>query len=129
MSSARDPMPRPARSPIPVVIVGLALALASAVALAEPSYGPAGYVAAPQTEHAIPGVLSPRGLDAQAPERSRDGGHAGFRGSDGLGPDGDGWRWDPARPAHRRAPQDAARQALARAGRLSAPATAPPHLS
>jgi hypothetical protein len=122
-------MPRPARSPIPVVIVGLALALASAVALAEPSYGPAGYVAAPQTEHAIPGVLSPRGLEAQAPERSRDGGHAGIRGPDGLGSDDDAWRPGAVGPTHGHAPEDAARQALARAGRLSAPATAPPHLS
>jgi hypothetical protein len=116
---------RAARSPIPAVLV--VLALAAAAGLAEPTHGAGGYVTADRTEGGIPtGMLSSRALDLQLPDRSRDRGQGGIRRARGPG-------FRPAAgppvavvPLPRAAPQDAARSALARAGRLSSPATAPP---
>lgn len=130
MSSTTDRMLRMARSPFPAVLAGLALALASATALVEPNPGPSAYVSADRTEPGIPaGLLGHRGLEIQTPDRSRDRGHGGIRRSNGADVYGAVWRLGPAMTAGHGVPQDAARRALARAGRLSAPATAPPHLS
>jgi hypothetical protein len=120
-------MLRAARSPIPAVLA--VLVLAAAAGLAKPTHGAGGYVTADRTERGIPtGMLSSRTLDLQLPDRSRDRGESGIRRARGPG----------FRPAAgpavalllpRAVPQDAARSALARAGRLSSPATAPPLLS
>jgi hypothetical protein len=129
MSITPDRMPRMARSPFPAVLVGLALALASATGLAEANAGPSVYVSADRTEPGIPaGLLDHRSMEIQTADRSRERGHGGIRRSNRADLHGVVWRPGPALAAVHCVPQDAARRALARAGRLSAPATAPPHL-
>jgi hypothetical protein len=120
--------PRAPRLPAPILVVSLALAWA-ATGIAPAARHGGDYVHADHTNPSIPaGTLTQRGLDLQGPDRSRDG-HAGLRrphirsGSTAhrlpLG----------AEIAPAPAPAGSARRALQRAGRLSAPTTAPPHLS
>jgi hypothetical protein len=121
-------MLRAARPPIPAILA--VLVLAASAGLAKPTHGTGGYVTADRTERGIPtGMLSSRTLDLQLPDRSRDRGEGGIRRARGPG-----FRPDAGPPVAvallpRAVPQDAARSALARAGRLSSPATAPPLLS
>jgi hypothetical protein len=121
---------RAARSLIPAVLAVLTLVLAAGAGLGEPVKGAGGYVAAEQTEPGIPaGTFSSRTADLQLPDRSRDRGHGGARRGEGPAVHGERASSPTAAPGPRPAPQDAARSALARAGRLSSPATAPPNLS
>lgn len=130
MPSNPDRMLRMARSPFPAVLAGLALVLASATGLVDPNPRPSVYVSADRTEPAIPpGLLGHRGLEVQAPDRGRDRGHGAIRRSNRADAHGAVWRPRPAMAAGHGVPEDSARRALARAGRLSAPATAPPRLS
>jgi hypothetical protein len=121
---------RALRSSIPVILIGLGAALAAGVGLAAPAFDAAGYVDTGGGEHGLPtGVLGARGLDLQSADRSRDRGPGDLRRSRQPGLRGSNGSHDTVPAVRRAAPQDAARSALARAGRLSAPSTAPPHLS
>jgi hypothetical protein len=130
MCLTRHCTPRAARSPLPAILAVLTLVLAAGAGLVEPVHGAGGYVAAEQTEPGIPaGTFSSRTVELQLPDRSRDRGHGGARRAEGPGVHGGAAVSPTAAPGPRPAPQDAARSALARAGRLSSPATAPPNLS
>lgn len=123
-------MSRGTRSPIPALLAALAMALASGAALAEPPCGTGGYVTAGQDERGLPAnLLGARGVELQSPDRSRDRGPAGVRRSDAHGSHAPSRCRVTAVALPHPAPEDAALQALARAGRRSAPATAPPHFS
>jgi hypothetical protein len=130
MWCTRSCTPRAIRSPLPAVLAVLTLVLAAGAGLVEPIHGASGYVAAEQTEPGIPaGTFSSRTVDLQLPDRSRDRGHGGARRAERPAVHGEGAASPTAAPGSRPAPEDAARSALARAGRLSSPATAPPNLS
>jgi hypothetical protein len=121
---------RAAGSPIPAVLAVLTLVMAAGAGLVEPIHGADGYVAAEQTEPGIPaGTFSSRTAELQLPDRSRDRGHGGARRAEGPAVHGERASSPTGAPAPRPAPQDAARSALARAGRVASPATAPPNLS
>jgi hypothetical protein len=127
------PQPRPLRalrSWIPVILIGLGIALAAGVGLAEPGFGAAGYVDRGGGDGGLPtGVLGARGLELQSADRSRDRGPGDLRRARQPRLRGSNGSRDAGPAVRLAAPQDAARSALARAGRLSAPSTAPPHLS
>lgn len=130
MCLARHCTPRAARSPLPAVLAVLTLVLAAGAGLVEPVHGTGGYVTADRTEPGIPaGTFSSRTTEVQLPDRSRDRGQGGARRAEGPAFHGEAASPLTAAPCPHPAPQDAARSALARAGRRSAPATAPPHLS
>jgi hypothetical protein len=121
---------RASRSPAPVLALAVALASVS-VGLAPDAHPATGnYFTSHHPDTGLPtGTVTHRGLDLQGPDRDRDRGTGGvrytpdFRAAPGMLLADSGLR--PAMEA----PEGLARRALQRAGRLSAPGTAPPAFS
>jgi hypothetical protein len=129
MTTVPDRSSRAPRLPAPILVVALALAWVAAAIAPEGRPGEGEYVHADHNSASLPaGTLTQRGLDLQGPDRSRDGA-AGLRRPGHLA----GWTAERspsgAETAPTLEPAGSARRALQRAGRLSAPATAPPLLS
>lgn len=131
MSAPAHPgMRRALRSSASVLVASLALSWATIGIAPEARHATNGYSAAGHSDAGLPtGTLTQRGSDLQSADRLRGHGPTGARRTHGDPGPSAGGAASLRVAAARAAPEGTARRALERAGRLSAPTTAPPPLS